>query len=82
MSFDELKSTCETLRALLREATGRELISAISVDEPTKPQDELHLTRILVLRISFRSRSTSGASHSFIAEDIKSKCAPNGGRDF
>ena len=47
MSFDELKSTCETLRALLREATGRELISAISVDEPTKPQDELHFIKLV-----------------------------------
>ena len=41
MSFRILKTTCDEFRVLLRAATGRELIAAVSVGEPTDPEDEL-----------------------------------------
>ena len=41
MSFAKLKSACDGFRTLLREATGRELIDVVSLDEPKEPQDEL-----------------------------------------
>lgn len=47
MSFAELKSTCDGFRALLRQATGRELIEAVSVDEPNDPYDELHFVKLV-----------------------------------
>jgi hypothetical protein len=47
MTFIELKSVCENLRSLLREATGRELINAVSVEEPTDPKDELHFFKLV-----------------------------------
>jgi hypothetical protein len=47
MTFAELRSACDGFRALLREATGRELITAVSVDEPVEPQDELHFFKLV-----------------------------------
>jgi hypothetical protein len=47
MIFDELKGTCEGLRALMRETSGRDLINAVSVGEPVEPQDELHFFKLV-----------------------------------
>jgi len=47
MTFGDLKSSCDEFRAVLREATGRELVTAISVDEPVEPQDELHFVKLV-----------------------------------
>jgi hypothetical protein len=47
MTFAELKSACDDFRAVLREATGRELVNAVSVDEPVEPQDELHFVKLI-----------------------------------
>jgi hypothetical protein len=47
MTFPELKGACEDFRTLLREATGRELIIAVSVDEPAEPPDELHFLKLV-----------------------------------
>jgi hypothetical protein len=47
MTFSLLKSTCDEFRTLLREATGREVIDAISLEEPKAPQDELHFLKLV-----------------------------------
>jgi arginyl-tRNA synthetase len=47
MTFADLKSACDDFRAILREATGRELVTAVSVDEPIDPQDELHFVKLV-----------------------------------
>src|SRR4051812_23804983 len=47
MSFLDLRSACETFRSLLRETTGREVISAVSVDDPAEPKDELHFLKLV-----------------------------------
>jgi hypothetical protein len=47
MSFAQLRSACDAFRGLLRESTGRELIHAVSVDEPKEPHDELHFMKLL-----------------------------------
>jgi hypothetical protein len=47
MSFAELKSACDQFRTLLRESTGRELVAAVSVEEPIEPQDELYFFKLV-----------------------------------
>jgi hypothetical protein len=47
MSFVRLKSACDGFRTLLKQATGRELIDAVSVDEPKDPEDELHFLKLV-----------------------------------
>jgi hypothetical protein len=47
MTFAELRSASEQFRAVLRHGTGRELIAAVSVDEPADPQDELHFIKLV-----------------------------------
>jgi hypothetical protein len=47
MNFGLLKSTCDEFRKLLREATGREVIDAVSLDEPKGSQDELHFLKLI-----------------------------------
>jgi hypothetical protein len=47
MSFVQLKDVCDEFRTLLRAATGRELIDAVSVDEPKEPEDELHFIKLV-----------------------------------
>ncbi len=47
MNFAQLKSACDRFHALLREATGRTLIDAVTVDEPKEPQDELHFIKLV-----------------------------------
>jgi hypothetical protein len=47
MSFVRLKSACDGFRTLLRQDTGRELIDAVSVDEPKEPEDELHFIKLV-----------------------------------
>jgi hypothetical protein len=47
MTFAELKSASDDFRAVLRELTGRELITTVSVDEPIEPQDELHFVKLV-----------------------------------
>jgi hypothetical protein len=47
MSFVILKSACDGFRTLLRQDTGRDLIDAVSVDEPKEPEDELHFLKLV-----------------------------------
>lgn len=47
MKFFEILNVADNLCALLREASGRELIYAVSVDEPIEPQDELHFFKLV-----------------------------------
>jgi hypothetical protein len=47
MSFAQLKRDCDGFRSRLRQATGRELIDVVSVDEPKEPQDELHFIKLV-----------------------------------
>jgi hypothetical protein len=47
MSFAELKNICDEFRAVLRESTNRDLVMAISVEEPAEPQDELFFLKLV-----------------------------------
>jgi hypothetical protein len=47
MIFAELKDLCEEFRILLAKATGRGVVTLVSVDDPGGPHDELHFIKLV-----------------------------------
>ena len=47
MSFAHVRSGAAELRQLIRESTGRDLLAAISLEEPVEPEDELHFIKLI-----------------------------------
>lgn len=47
MTFEDLKSQCVSLRSLLHDSVGRDVVQSVSVEEPKGPQDELHFVRLV-----------------------------------